>query len=572
MIHVKDHKQYDMFNPFEHLGPKRLALLQTSWAHLFREEILHKLPAEKLFHLYDEFKGRRTKELYTMLGLVLLQQMEDLTDEQTVRQFAFNIEWHYALNITDPSDFSSYVSARTLWTMREIVGSLGLEHVLFENITDVLKKLFQLDPSKQRLDSVHIFSNMAHLGRIRIFVKTVRKFLVNLKRHHAVLYQELGEVAVRYEEKNDGRFAVKPSESSHTLQELGDDCFFLIERFKHQDAVATMSSYQLMVRLFTEQCVLEQSDAATSVVIKPNKEVPSSSLQNPSDPDAGYSGHKGKGFQMQVMETYSPDKSQPDLIIQVKVEAAHESDAFALMPVIEDAAKRQLAPKELLADTLYGGDDNVEQAAEVGVTLISPAKGSQLHKIGLADFSFTDSDDMTACPTGQIPKRIRTGKQGGRIVYFDKATCDMCPRQSDCPVQRDKRDSIISYDAKALRLSRRRANEKTEAYRDAYRFRAGIEGTMSDLDRVTGIKHLRVRGMQQVRVAAVLKATGLNILRASAFRSGKRQYLRRKSGGHLSKEEFIGAVKEQIRQLWDQVRQKIWVSTPDSCRPAHFTH
>ena len=56
MIHVKDHKQYDMFNPFEHLGPKRLALLQTSWAHLFREEILHKLPAEKLFHLYDEFK------------------------------------------------------------------------------------------------------------------------------------------------------------------------------------------------------------------------------------------------------------------------------------------------------------------------------------------------------------------------------------------------------------------------------------------------------------------------------------------------------------------------------------
>jgi len=54
MIHIKDHKQYDMFNPFEYLGPKRLALLQSSWAHLFREEILHKLPAEKLFHLYDE--------------------------------------------------------------------------------------------------------------------------------------------------------------------------------------------------------------------------------------------------------------------------------------------------------------------------------------------------------------------------------------------------------------------------------------------------------------------------------------------------------------------------------------
>ena len=34
MIHVKDHKQRDMFNPFEYLGPKRLALLESSWAHL----------------------------------------------------------------------------------------------------------------------------------------------------------------------------------------------------------------------------------------------------------------------------------------------------------------------------------------------------------------------------------------------------------------------------------------------------------------------------------------------------------------------------------------------------------
>jgi hypothetical protein len=32
------------------------------------------------------------------------------------------------------------------------------------------------------------------------------------------------------------------------------------------------------------------------VVVKPNKEVPSDSLQNPSDPDAGYCGHKGKGI------------------------------------------------------------------------------------------------------------------------------------------------------------------------------------------------------------------------------------------------------------------------------------
>jgi IS5 family transposase len=553
MIHVKDHKQVDMFHPFEHLGPKRLALLKSSWAHLFREEILHHLPAEKLFPLYDELKGRPTKELYAMLGVVLLQQMEDLTDEQAVRQFAFNIEWHYALNVTDPSDFSCYLAPRTLWTMRDQVGKLGLDQALFENVTEALRKLFDLDPSKQRLDSVHIFSNMAHLGRIRLFVKTIRKFLLNLKRHHADRYRALGEFADRYEERNDGQFAVKPSESARTLQQVGDDCFFLVERFKNQDIVS-MSSYQLLVRLFHEQCVVESGEAGPTVTVKPNKEVPSDSLQNPSDPDAGYCGHKGKGYQVQVMETYSPDKSQPNLITHVKVEAAHESDANALLPAIEEAAKRELAPTELLADSLYGSDDNVEKAKELGVEVISPAMGSAPEGISLADFTFSDADEMIACPQGQQPQRIKIGKNGGKIVHFDKATCDNCPAQSGCPVRRVKKSATISYDAKALRLARRRAHEKTEAFRDTYRFRAGAEGTMSDLDRITGIKRLRVRGMRQVRVAATLKATGLNIQRATAFRNRSRGPRTQNEGPNYPQKGLVGLVKEQYKRLRSHLR------------------
>lgn len=333
MIHVKDHKQCDIFHPFAHLGPKRLALLKASWAHLFREEILHKLPAEELFPLYDEFRGRKTKELYGMLGIVLLQQMEDLTDEETVHQFSFNIMWQYALNITEQTDGSCYVAPRTLWETRDAVARLGLYQKLFENVTDELQRLFALDPSKQRMDSMHIFSNMAHLGRIRLFVKTMRKFLVNLKRHHAELYEGLGEVVQRYAEKNDGQFAVKPSESSRTLQEIGKDCFFLLERFREHGAVVAMTSYQLLTRLFSEQCVVNTEGAEPFVRIKANKEVPSDSLQNPSDPDAGYCGHKGKGYQVQVMETYSQDKSQPNLICHVAVEPAHRTPTLCCPPL-----------------------------------------------------------------------------------------------------------------------------------------------------------------------------------------------------------------------------------------------
>jgi hypothetical protein len=85
-----------------------------------------------------------------------------------------------------------------------------------------------------------------------------------------------------------------------------------------------MTSFKLLVRLFKEQCIVEEHDGEKIPVAKPNKDVPSDSLQNPSDPDAGYCGHKGQGFQVQLMETYHPDSSEDSfsLITHVDVEPA----------------------------------------------------------------------------------------------------------------------------------------------------------------------------------------------------------------------------------------------------------
>lgn len=41
---------------------------------------------------------------------------------------------------------------------------------------------------------------------------------------------------------------------------------------------------------------------------------------------------------------------------------------------------------------------------------------------------------------------------------------------------------------------------------------------MSQYDRLTGVKHLRVRGLKAVRFCAILKAVGVNLFRATAVR------------------------------------------------------
>ena len=109
MFYTKDHKTPYMFDPFAFLGPKRRDLLDSTWAGLFKEEILPILPVELLKTAYDDFKGRPTKELYAMMGAMIIQQTEDLSDEDAARQFAFNIQWHYALNVTGDSDKACYI-------------------------------------------------------------------------------------------------------------------------------------------------------------------------------------------------------------------------------------------------------------------------------------------------------------------------------------------------------------------------------------------------------------------------------------------------------------------------------
>jgi hypothetical protein len=53
---------------------------------------------------------------------------------------------------------------------------------------------------------------------------------------------------------------------------------------------------------------------------------------------------------------------------------------------------------------------------------------------------------------------------------------------------------------------------------------------MSELDRLTGIKKLRVRGFGAVRFCAIMKAAGLNLLRAARVRRARAKALAAQNG------------------------------------------
>lgn len=526
MRNINDPKQLYIFDPWGDLSPKRRQLLAAGWPGLFREHILPSIPVNKASRYFDPSMGRPTKELFAMLGALILQQAFDLTDEEAVQQFAFNIQWHYALNVAEESDSAKYICPKTLWSCRNIIADNDLVDEIFSAGTQRLAQAFQVDTDKQRLDSVHIKSNMRRLGRIGIFSTTIHKFLSNLKRQHPDLIDTIeSRVIEKYLSKKalNCFSRVKPTESRTTLTEVAKDLFELYTQFKDQPVVNIMYSFKLLARVLREQCNLTD-DADNPVEIKEPKKIASDSLQNPSDPDASYSGHKGQGYQVQVMESYSTEENDDNdslrLITHVQVEPAHQSDAHALIPAIESAEANGFKPKEVLADSLYGSDDNHQKAEKHGVDLVAPASGTTKEdRLGLSDFQMSEGGRILACPQGHPPATVKKKKRNS--VGFDASICEGCPERCRCPVKKGNKFYYLRFTEKEKRVALRRQYEQTDEFQDRYRWRAGAEAVMSEYDRRTGVKKLRVRGSKAVKYCATLKALAVNIFRAAAIRTAR---------------------------------------------------
>ncbi len=370
------------------------------------------------------------------------------------------------------------MSERSLRRYRKILIDEGLDRLLFETLTDSLIKAFDVDTSKQRLDSTYIRSNMRIMGRVGIFSATICMFLKKFRRSHAKLYADLpvSRFKDRYLSKDsESLFSqVKPSKASVKLHDLALDLLYLVESYRSNDSVCKLSEYRLLERVLEECCIVTDSDAGTIVNLKPPKEIPPDSLQNPSDPDAGDDTHKGSGYQTQIMETYQVEKQDdnksPDLITHVDVEPAHKHDSHALHPAIDATTERDCRPEELVCDSHYGSDDNVQKAASKKVEVIAPIQGNpHMRDITLAEFEIDPATNFViSCPEDAVPLHSCRTRKNRLRATFAKNVCSSCKQLDECPVRPGTKAFYLRYNDKMLRLAQRRVDEQTKEFKDRY--------------------------------------------------------------------------------------------------------
>ena len=192
---------------------------------------------------------------------------------------------------------------------------------------------------------------------------------------------------------------------------------------------------------------------------------------------------------------------------------------------------------------------------KLGVEVISPAKGNKKEgSISLSDFEVNEEGEVVSCPQGHEPVK-RKVKKTRHTVAFDSRYCSNCPLQETCLVRQGKKYHFLRYTNKEIRLAKRRAYEQTDEFKDRYRWRAGSEATMSEYDRRTGVKHLRVRGFKAVRFCATLKAIGVNIFRATAVRRAVDNDMTAHERRLLGQIRAIFVIKEHFLMVWGQLKK-----------------
>ena len=163
MITFRDRRTPNLFDRWSEMGQKRRLLLDRSWAGVFRDHLLDDLPIQELLPHFDDRLGRPSKDLHIVIGVLLLQQLHDLSDAATVEALAFNMAWHHALDVR--AEVDCYFCEKTLRNYRRLFIAEGLDEVLFRRMTDRLVRAFSVDTSRQRMDSTALRSAMRSLTR-----------------------------------------------------------------------------------------------------------------------------------------------------------------------------------------------------------------------------------------------------------------------------------------------------------------------------------------------------------------------------------------------------------------------
>lgn len=515
----QNHLQPALFSPENQMGKTFKSVLQGHWSGMFYEKVFKPLDEGLFSPLYCEDNGRPNFPVNILACLEVLKDLLTLTDEQLYENYLFNYTFHRAVGIENIEEY--VFDLRTLYNFRSRVEeyetrtNTSLYEEIFKDGRDRIVEELALKTGLQRTDSVMIAANIKRMNRLMLFHKVFSNLVNDILKQKITLSEAY--TGLVKEDEDSLSYRLPREKVSGKIQELAERMLQLILDYKKSEIISEMKSYKDAVRLLEEQCRI----GGGRVTIKDPTDIDSSSMQNPSDPDATYrrkNDEDHRGYTVHAVETC--DRDNPVQVITEVRTVKNNIDDAAVLSAELPALKRETDVETMITDGGFVSDEVRDTFDEHKVVLVTTAiRGKGLSPDALTSVAFP-RDEMgliAACPAGNVPTTRRRDKNGVVSASFDVRKCNICDYKQRCMAYRSEHLSRIVVDRHRAWLDERHAFMKSGEYKDLCLMRPPVEGLMEKMKP----KYLRgrvlFRGMGRVRNRMILRAIGLNFRRYMAW-------------------------------------------------------
>ncbi len=480
-------------------------------------------------------RGQPAQAPFRLALITILQFLEGLSDRQAADAVRGRIDWKYllCLELDDPGfDYSVLCEFRS----RLLEG--GAERRLFDHVLSLLRERQLVKArTRQRTDSTHVVAAVRELNRLERVVETLRAALNVLSTVEPdwVRTNIPLEWMERYGQRAEASHLPTSDKEREAFAEVvGRDGYALLDHLWSAEAPEWMRA---MPAVETLRQVWVQSflPVETGVRWRQKDNLPPSGLRisSPYDPQARYAHKRSTtwvGYKVHLTETC--EEETPHIITNVHTDEAIINDNDALPKIHQQLFQAELLPDKHLVDAGYiEATLLVESRREYGMELIDPVQGNgrwqheQGNGFDISHFVVDWERQEVTCPAGKKSSRLKpmVDGRGNQVLgaAFRKADCVKCPSLSQCTKAKTKRRTINIKPRElheALQQARRR--ESTAEFKEEYKKRAGVEGTISQGVRAFGMRRTRYIGVAKTHLQHLATAAAINIERVADWLAG----------------------------------------------------
>jgi transposase len=487
----------------------------------------------------DLFQDQDFADLYPVMGqrslspsrlalVLIMQYLSDYSDRQAAEAVRDQISWKYLLGLKLADQGFHY---SVLSEFRQRLVEANAQEGLFNPILEKLQEKGLLSGrQKQRSDATHVLAQIRNLNRLELVGEAMRVTLNRLAQIAPDWLEDFmpSDWLDRYAQRfNTWHLPKELSKRQALVLEIGQAAYRLLEQLYQQRQelpLVQIREVEALRQIWIQQFWLNENDA---VQLREVGNLPQGAqlIVSPFDLEARFSqeshAKKWLGYKVHLTETCAEDA--PRLLTDVQTTAATRADHQQTGLIQAALCAKGLRPEEHYFDGGYASLENLVQSRAQAIAIYSPMRlntswqAQTEQGFSSANFFIDWERKQLLCPNGKSSltwSESQPKTEAPSIaIRFAAEDCQACPVKLPC-TKASVRHLKIHPRERHQALEQARSHAASADFKEKYRIRAGVEGTISMAIRHCDLRHSPFIGLQKTALHSLLVASALNILQA----------------------------------------------------------